>query len=335
MASVLRNRCRFGVVLFGAALVACGGGGGGGGGGAGPSGNTSTPVAITSANAQQVASDAFAATSFAISSADVANPAMLTANKTPVFFSLRRFADGYLQRLRDRSTGEWVNVQMVYEDVYDCIDGGSYSLVWDDADDDLTDSAGDSYSTVYSNCIEAGVTTNGAVSATLASFSGDLFGDYTMNATFAFDGLTLTYAGFTVSIDGTMGYSASLTGAISDATISIPSLTLSEPSGSVTISSATLQYSYNNNTAAYSYSVGATLNSTAIGGQVTLSTIAPLSGTGFGYPVSGSMRATGASNSSVTLTATGGGNVRLDVDSDGDGVIDSSSNTTWAALLAA
>lgn len=335
MRTDLRGGYRFGIVLFSAALVACGGGGGGSSGSGTPSASA-TSVAITSANANQVASDAFAATNFAVSGANTATDlvAFAVGSASNPSFNLRSFADDYLQRLRSRSSSQMVTVQAVYTDPYVCSGGGSYADVWNDADNDLTDSAGDSYSTTYNNCVEAGITTNGAVSASLVSFSGSVFGDYTMSGTFGFDNLSVSYTGFSFNMNGGMSYSASRTGTNASATVSIPSLVITEPSGSATIANATLQYSQNETTLAYSYSISATVSSTAAGGQVTVTTLAPFTGTGTGYPVSGSVRMTGAAGSSVTLTATGGGNVRLDVDSNGDGITDSTINTTWPALVA-
>lgn len=328
----LRSVHRFGIVLFGATLVACGGGGGE----SGAPGASPNAVAITSANASQAASDAFAATNFAVSGANTATDFVafaVSGAPTPAF-NLRSFAQDYLERLRNRSSSQMVTVQAVYTNPYICSGGGSYSDVWNDADNDLMDSAGDSYSTTYSNCVEAGITTNGAVSASLVSFSGSAFGDYTMSGTFGFDSLSVSYTGLSFNVNGGMSYSASRTGTSASATVSIPSLVITEPSGSATIANATLQYSQDESTLAYSYSISATVSSTAAGGQVTVTTLAPFTGTGTGYPVSGSIRLTGAAGSSVTLTATGGGNVRLDVDSNGDGGTDSTTNTTWPALVA-
>lgn len=326
---------RFGVVLFGATLVACGGGGG-------ESGGTDAPVAapnavaITDTNSNQVASDAFVVTNFAVSGANTATGlvAFATGSAPTPTFSLRNFAEDYLQRLRGRSSSQMVTVQAVYTDPYVCSGGGSYADAWNDVDNDLTDSAGDSYSTTYSNCVEAGITTNGAVSASLVSFSGSALGDYTMSGTFGFDNLSVSYTGLSFNMNGGMSYSASRTGTNASATVSIPSLVITEPSGSATIANATLQYLQDESTLAYSYSISATVSSTAAGGQVTVTTLTPFAGTGTGYPVSGSIRMTGAAGSSVALTATGGGNVRLDVDGNGDGITDSTTNTTWPALVA-
>lgn len=326
---------RFGAVMLGAALVACGGGGESGGSGA--SGGAATMVGITASNASQVASDAFAATNSAVSGANTATdlvvPFAANNNAAPTF-SLRGFADAYLQRLRIRSSSQLVTAQAVYTDSNACSDGGTYADSWNDADNDFTDSPGDVYSTTYTNCVAGGVTTNGGVSATLVSFSGAVSADYTMSGTFDFSNLTVSYSGYSAGINGDMTYRARRVGSADTATISIPSLTISEPNGRTTIANATLQYSYDTVSFAYSYSVSATISSTAIGGAVAVATLVPFAGSGAGYPASGSMSVTGAGNSSVTLTATGGGNVRLDVDSNGDGVTDSTTHTTWAALAA-
>lgn len=334
MDTALRIMYRLGIVVAGAMLVACGGSSSGSD--SGPTGAAPSAVAITGLNANQAASDAFAATNIAVSGADTAaNSVAFRANaQAPALFSLRRFADEYLQRLLSRTSSQIVTPQMVYSTVFPCTGGGTYSDVWNDADNDLVDSPGDSYSTAYANCIEAGVALNGVVTATLFTFSGDVTSDYAMSGTFDFDDFSVSYAGFAASLDGSMSYQASRTGSAASASISIPSFTISEPGGSIVLSDATLEYSSDALTLAYSYTIGATLSSTTLGGMVTVATLSPFTGTGVGYPVTGSMRVTGAGNSSVTLTATGGGNVRLDVDSDGDGVIDSITNTTWAALVA-
>ena len=320
---------RLSVFLLAGSLVACGGGGGGGGGG----GSSSSPLSINSSNAGQVASEAYGAADLAVTGAtsttDMVTFSVGTASSPT--FNLRKFADDYLQRMRSRGSSQMVTAQAVHDYPYDC-ESGNLNDSWNDADNNFVDSAGDSYSTTYNNCVEGGITMNGGVSATLGTLAGDTFGDYQISGSFSFNNLSISYSGFTVTIDGDMTYSASRTGSDVSATLQISSLTTADPSGSSAIANATLQYSLNESTLAYLYTISATLSGTAIGGQVTVATTTPFAGTGAGYPESGSMRVTGAGGSSVTVTAIGGASVRLDVDSNGDGVVDSTSTTTWAAL---
>lgn len=322
---------RSSVFLLGGLLVACGGGGGGDGGG----GSSSfSPLSINSSNAGQVASEAYAAGDLAVTGAttttDMVTFSVGTASSPT--FNLRSFADNYLQRLRSRGSSQMVTAQQAWDDVWPCSGGGTLTDSWNDADNSFDDSAGDGYSTTYNNCVESGITMNGGVSATLGTLVGDTIGDYQISGSFSFNNLSISYSGFTVTIDGGMSYSASRTGSNVSVTLQISSLTTTDPSGSSTIANATLQYSLNETTLAYSYTISATLSGTAIGGQVTVVTTTPFAGTGVSYPVSGSMRVTGAGGSSVTVTAIDGGSVRLDVDSNGDGAVDSTSTTTWAAL---
>lgn len=313
---------RLSVFLLGGLLVACGGGGGGGGG------SSFSPLSINSSNAGQVASEAYAAGDLAVTGATSTTDmvAFNVGTAPSPTFNLRRFADDYLQR-RNRGSSQMVTAQAVSDLVWNCSGGGELIESWNDADGNFIDSAGDSYSTTYNNCVEGGITMNGGVSATLGDFSAAA-----MSGSFSFNNLSISYSGFTVTIDGDMTYSASRTGSDASVTLQISSLTTTDPSGSSTIANATLQYSLNESTLAYSYTISATLSGTAIGGQVTVTTITPFAGTGAGYPESGSMRITGAGGSSVTVTAIDGNNVRLDVDSNGDGAVDSTSTTTWAAL---
>lgn len=340
MSVSLRSGYRISVVAGAVLLVAaCGGGGSGGGGSTGTGGGGSgsfAPLSITSSNAGQVASEAYAASDFAVSGATTTTDMVTFSANAASYstFNLRSFADNYLQRLRLRGSSQWVTPQQVWDDVWSCSGGGTLTDTWNDADDSLDDSAGDTYSTTYSNCVESGVTMNGGVTATLATLVGDTFADYQISGSFGFNNLSISDSTFSVAIDGGMTYSASRTGSNVSVTLQIPSLTTTSAGVSSTIANATLQYSFHESTLAYSYTITATLSGTSIGGQVTLSTIAPFAGTGSGYPGSGSVRVTGAGGSSVTITAIGGGNVRLDVDSNGDGVVDSSSTMTWAALVA-
>lgn len=334
MSVSLSSGYRIGIVLAATLLAACGGGDSGGGNSGG--GESFAPLGITRSNAGQVASEAYAAGDFAVLGA-TSTTNMVTFSASAVSssnFNLRRFADSYLQRLHKRGSSQWVTPQQVWNDVWPCSGGGTLTDTWNDADNDGRDSAGDSYTTTYSNCVEGGVTMNGGVTATLATLVGNTFGDYQISGSFSFNNLAVSYSGLSVGINGGMSYSASRTGSNVSVTLQIPLLTTTSPSGSSTIANATLQYSFNESTFAYSYTITATLSGTSIGGQVTISTLTPFAGTAPGYPVSGSLRVTGAGGSSVTITAIGGGNVRLDVDSNGDGVVDSSSTMTWAALEA-
>lgn len=332
MSVSLRSGHRIGIVLAVVILVACGGSGSGGGGG----GGSSAPLSITSSNAGQVASEAYATGDLAVSGATRTTD-MVTFSATAASsstFNLRSFADNYLQRPRVRGSSQRVTPQQVWDNVWPCSGGGTLTDTWNDADDNFDDSAGDSYSTTYSNCVESGVSMNGGVTVTLATMVGDTFADYQISGSFGFNNFSTRYSGLSVTINGGMTYSASRIGSNVSATLQIPLLTTTSTSGGSTITNATLQYSLNEGTRAYSYTIAATLNGTSIGGQVTITTIAPFAGAGAAYPVSGSVRVTGAADSSVTMTAIGGGNVRLDVDINGDGVVDSSSTMTWAALAA-
>lgn len=327
---------RVGIVIAATLLAACGGGGGDSSGGNSGGGGSFAPLGITSSNAGSVASEAYAAGDFAVLGATSATN-MVTfgaSAATSSNFNLRSFADSYLRRLHRCGSSQWVTPQQVWNDVLPCSGGGTLTDTWDDADNDGWDSAGDSYATTYSNCVEGGVTMNGGVTATLATLVGNTFGDYQISGSFSFNNLAVSYSGFSVSIDGSMSYSASRTGSNVSVTLQIPLLTTISSSGSSTIANATLQYSFNESSFAYAYTITATLSGTSIGGQVTISTLTPFAGTAPGYPDSGSVHVTGAGGSSVTITAIGGGNVRLDVDSNGDGVVDSSSTMTWAALVA-
>lgn len=83
----------------------------------------------------------------------------------------------------------------------------------------------------------------------------------------------------------------------------------------------------NTSTGAYTILSSGTINSSKLGGTVTISTPTTLRGAGSAYPSSGAIKITGA-NSSVTLTALGSTSVRVTVDSNNDGLIDSITDTT-------
>lgn len=216
---------------------------------------------------------------------------------------------------------------------------GSISVTVDDIDPPGR-SAGDSYTTTYTNCVQFSRTLSGSSKFTIVTLTGDP----TLPppaiwsiATTAVSDLTITLA----TSSRTEKSSYSFTNGTLDG-VAYSRVAAGTSSGSVTRAGVTtiqsgnfkntLDSNYNLNTYTYTMLVDRKTGT----GDVLIETPVPLAGT-LGTlvksPTSGTLkvtRSTGTTLSITTTTAIGGGNARVDVDSNGDGVIDSTSTVPWS-----
>ncbi len=322
------------VLLLSAAagLAACGGGSGGGS----DSAATADPVAISSANAPQVAGAAYNA-SGSLEGAGVGGAGFLTGAVTETTAGGVDMVEVIVAQLK--ASQRWFAnhaaafvTGAVVTATENCTDGGSFSFTLNDADGNQDLSTGDSLSASFSNCSEAGTVMNGSISINNVVIEGDpLSFPYSLQLTIQANNFSVTENSETASLNGAMTLSqATGDGALFTNTISGTSIALNETGGSATLSA--FQLSSTENGSAYALDMNATVSSSEIGGAVTIVTDATFQGVEPNDPFTGQATITGANNSSVTLIAMDEVNVTLEVDADGDGVAEDIIATTWDAL---
>lgn len=317
-----------------AVLAACGGGSGGGS----DAGTSAEPVAISSANAPQVAGAAYNA-SASLEGAGLGGAGFLTGAVTDTGADGIDMVEVIVDQLRASRT--WFADQQaalvtgaVVTVTENCTDGGSLSFTLNDADDNQDLSTGDSVSATFNSCSEGGSVLNGVLSINNIVITGDTqAAPYSLQLTIQANNFSVTETGETASINGALTLGQSTGDGVSfSSSISGTSIALTQNGGGATLSAFQLNSTEDISSAAYSFNMNATVSSPDIGGAVTIVTDTTFQGVDPADPYAGQATITGANNSSVTLIALDEINVRLLVDENGDGTTDATIDTTWAAL---
>jgi len=321
-------------------LGACGGGGGGGDGASNVGISASDPVAITPDNATEVASATFEATDgltgnsegavgFLPASVGQASAAQINVIKTiiqqakraPVFLS----GDG---------TGVAPAATRPIAEDCENAPNGSISGTFNDNDNDLTLSTGDSVSMTANNCDFGGVVMNGTISMSNVVVSGDESSPpYSMQFRMQATNFSVSVSGETVvmSGDGTIGES-SIDGFNFSSSVSGNGIRITAAGETLTLTDYDILETENEATGEYAISINATISSSSVGGSVTVTTDVALSGIGSGDPSAGQVTCVGANSSSLTLTVVDSLNVEIEVDTDGIGGPDETLSLAWTAL---
>lgn len=225
---------------------------------------------------------------------------------------------------------------------YACGTSGSYSVSWNDANNNDIKDVGDSYSVAYNQCVESyaagGITytytDNGTFTFTETALTGDptvANSSWTAGMSFAMNMSTSWSATDGTSGSETLSGGASLTAAYDQATttssgsFSGSSLKMSasytSPSGTQQMSFelANLNFAATDNASNGSYTadIDYTLRADAIGGSVTVNTNPVFAGVSPNPPTSGTVVITGADNTKLTLVANSdGATVTITVNND-------------------
>jgi hypothetical protein len=317
------------------ALAACGGGGG--------SSATTTPTlqsSITSSNMQDVGAQGYAATTDlnaqvgTSASSFVTGVSVDTASSGVLGVTLQEVYRAIDARAADNQV-----VGVAISQTVQCTSGGSMQISGNVASSN-TISAGDSLSITTTNCVERGITLNGAFSVTFKSITGIPGESSSWNGT-----IGITYTNFSIAQPGD---TASFTG---DVTLAVNQTSLGTAGFTATANSFTTNTTHNGTSASmtvtnlnyggslasglYTYHTNYTMsgNLGKLGNSTfTVKTLADFKQGSTGFPSQGAIKVTATDNSSLTLTAIDSTNVRLDLDKNGDGVTDETTTTTWTSL---
>lgn len=325
----------FGLIVTGgcALLVACGGGGGGGG---------DDRIAITSVNAEQVASKT-ATVPMGIASLGSFPEEIVTASiQAPHRTGLAGYVlEQVLLAGRTLADTSHVTVSATETDTIPCTTG-QMVVTAEDADNDGAISAGDHASVVIEDCQDEGL--GGTVSGTLTIDIDTVSGEFeTLTAPYSL-GVTARFADFVIAdedtsltVNGDMGITAgSEDGVVFTSSIRGDSLAAVE-TGTAADNERLRDYAFTltSDTGAGEYTLGGhgDLRSEALGGSVRFEITTPYTELETeNFPHAGAMAVTGSSDSRLTITALDVTQVRLDTDEDGDGTVDATATVLWETL---
>ncbi|MGI9321757.1 MAG: hypothetical protein ACR2O5_10115 [Thiogranum sp.] len=323
-------------VSVSALLGACGGGGGGGGGGNVTA--SSAPVTISATNAEEVAAASYKTTAGLEGSGSGAT-GFLTGAVTQTTSPGIDLVDVLISQAKTipqlasaNPAGSLTGV--VVSETIDCFNSGSMSITFDDSDNDQQLSTGDSMSFAANNCTEDGMIMNGSVTMNNVSVSGDpVSAPHSMQLSMQANNFTITEGAETIALNGGMTIAESTNdGVLFTHSITGSSIQVTEGGVSAGLSNFSIEATEDNNTLAYTLDLNATVNSSELGGSVTIVTDTVFAGIDPNEPSSGQATITGANNSRVTLIVMGSDNVRLEIDEDGNGTAETFIDTTWGAL---
>jgi len=312
---------RVSTFIFSAAFVvlaACGGGGSGGSSPPAPPAPNTATLPITTANAQDITVtvlEAVTSTVEIVSIVDVIGlPLTGTTNQ------------GLAKAL----------VADIFAETTAC-DTGEVATTWNDADNNLAISTGDTFDILFDMCFiaEEGLTLDGASSLSNMIVTGDPFIQtvpWGLATTFGFDNLTATDSIDEVVIDGNLDLDMSSDdNVVVDFSIATNSLTVQLPSTSETLSEYVLTQTLDLNALTQVISTSGIYTSTELEGSVTFETLEDFVLMGDDNPSSGELLISDSS-SSVLVKVLDNINVQLEIDLDLDGTIDETLVVTWATL---
>jgi len=313
--------------------------------------NTAIPsqaLAITSANAQEVARTALNIAIEPIESSETAiNLISVAKNETQANqVNLISFARDQLKWM-DSSfiTNNDLNygiASIIPADSVDNCDNtgdGTSAISFNDNDGDSNLSNGDSFSIALSNCLvnEDQATYSGNMLMTFDAITGDPVAglSWDIAISFVFDNFSITSVdGTTGELSGDMNFTIGTTDTIDFiGTLSGNKLNYVSANAPAELSDYLLTFDSDENDEQYQHTIRGTLASSALNGTFDITPISFFEAHQSFNPHSGTIRATGANNSSVTIEAMSDASaVQLRIDSDGDGIIDNVIDTTWSTL---
>lgn len=329
--------------VLGTSLLAACGGGGGGGSGASPVAVAPTPTAVLSSANQSVAAQDTASSSFLPLTAAQTVTGAQTADESALF----AFARGQMEKLQvyatDSKSGSTL-VGVTQSNSVACTYGGSLTVSANVASTNGTVAAGDSLTITSNGCTESFGTINGSLGFVITSLNGTYASSsYSAGLTMTFNNFAVSSSQVTASINGSLSYGLSVTGANArTASVSTPSLTVSATYGGVARSRTLTNYVATlartaDPTSVYvtTYNVNGFLTSSSLSSQaIAFNTTTPIV-TRYtdSYPSSGVLVITGASNSKIRITALSNTLVREELDANGDGTFESSTTAAWNTLM--
>jgi hypothetical protein len=277
---------------------------------------------ITAANAQDITVSVLEAVTSTVDIVDIIDVIGLPLAST----TNQRFAKPLVAAL----------VADIIAETIDC-DTGVVTTTWNDADNNLAISTGDTFDILFDMCFfaESELTLDGTSSLSNMVVTGDPFAEivpWGLATTIGLDNLTATDSVDTVIIDGTLDLVLSSDdNVVVDFSIATNSLTAQQSGIGETLSAYVLTQTLDLNALTQVISTSGIFTSTELGGSVTFETLEDFVVIGDDNPSSGELLISDSS-SSVLITVLDNISVQLEIDLDLDGTIDETVVVTWATL---
>jgi len=220
---------------------------------------------------------------------------------------------------------------------FPCADGGTFSVAFDDADDNDRLSSGDGAMFTFSACAADGVLVNGAIGYSGIGIRGPAGAPTELEASFTYTRLRVLEAGIEATVDGAAHYRVVVTTAAPqplaiEAHTVIPSLTYASSDGwRYTLTDVELRTETDYGRSTYTFALAGTTVDPAVG-TMTVATPARFSGALGQPPLQGIMTVRASDGSQVRLTSLAARGARIEIDANADGSFESNVTLTWPAL---
>ncbi|NIO41732.1 MAG: hypothetical protein GTO41_17090, partial [Burkholderiales bacterium] len=224
----------------------------------------------------------------------------------------------------------------IFTEIVPC-DTGEAAVTWNDLDNDLVMSTGDTFDISFDMCFfaDTGTTLDGATSLTDMTVIGDPVNQippWRLATTVGFDNLSGTDGAGTAILDGTLDLDLSSNdNVVIDLSIGTPSLTVQQSGTNETLNDYVLAATFDLNALTEVVSTSGTLASSSLEGSVSFETLQDFIVIDDDYPSAGQLLISDGS-SSVLVTVLDNINVRLEIDLELDGTIDQTIVVPWSEL---
>jgi len=299
-------------------LASCGGGGSYGTSPPPPPAPNTAILSITAANAQDITVSVLEAVTSTVDIVDIVDVVGLPIASA----TNQRFAETLVADIIAETTA---------------CDTGEVTTTWNDADNNLAISTGDTFDILFDMCFiaEEELTLDGTSSLSNMVVTGDPFFQivpWGLATTYGFDNLAATDSVDTVIIDGILDLvTSSDDNVVVDFSIATNSLTAQQSGIGETLSAYVLTQTVDLNALTQVISTSGIFTSTELGGSVTFETLEDFVVMGDDNPSSGELLISD-SGSSILLTVLDNISVQLEIDLDLDGTIDATLVVPWATF---
>jgi hypothetical protein len=328
-------------------LSACGGGGGD----ATPAPPPST-VAITSSNQATITratmDGGLALAQSQTAQVDDRRTAQSVATAAPrghvsaIDTAVRRVIDGVASQRRTIASAD-ARPSTVSSDTLPCGVSGSMTLSFDDHDNTLGLSAGDSVTISLAQCSDsADDLMNGTMVMTLSNVASATDTRIEFTGTMAFQQMSVVIGATSVAINGSVAVSAVETSThvqtVMDVGAGGLTVAVTSPSYNDTIVYESGMHIATDETTTSPNQVVTTLNgsftATSIGGRVSVATQSPIIQLAVdAYPTAGQLLITGAAGSKLRITVIDATQLELQLDADADGTYEATTLVPWGTLM--
>lgn len=326
------------VVVVTTSTLSCGGGGGG----VATAPPPPPPVGelpITPANAQDITASVLEGISSLFELIEVSNVAGLPFPVQTVNLRLANLSGSPFAGVRavgDRHKSTLMPSRDITTVTGNC-DTGTFARTWDDVDNSLDITSGDSFDIAFNACFfaDAGVTLAGAASVTNIVLTGDAINEiapWSLAASFTFTNLQATDTTDAATLNGGLNLSVGTDdNLVMNVAITGTSLTAAENGTTATLSDFSVTEALDVNTMTITADAMGTLTSSELNGAVNFSTPASFVIIADDNPSAGQL-AISDGNSGVLVSVLDNLNVELGIDANGDGTAETTIVVTWAAL---